>query len=184
MRENFNYHEYLKAARKPNGAILFTVMRGKLSEGVDFKDKDARAVFIIGVPFACVTETKVSLKKEYLDRRHHDPLDRYPLSGQEWYILNAIKAVNQAIGRIIRHKDDYGVIGLFDERFFVRAEIKGKLSLWAQETLQIVETWKEGKEEFQKFFEDKMILEEDSENSRNFDDFLNSNNLEISDFDF
>ena len=88
----------MDAARKESGAILFTVLRGKLSEGVDFKDKVARAVFIIGVPFVSIKDISISLKKEYLDRRCQDPKDNYPLSGEHWYTLNALKAVNQAIG--------------------------------------------------------------------------------------
>jgi hypothetical protein len=33
------------------GAIYFGVCRGKVSEGIDFADNDARAVIIIGIPF-------------------------------------------------------------------------------------------------------------------------------------
>lgn len=39
------------------------------------------------------------------------------LSGQEWYNQKAFRAVNQAIGRVIRHRYDYGAILLLDERF-------------------------------------------------------------------
>ena len=39
------------------------------------------------------------------------------LSGQEWYTQTAIRAVNQAIGRVIRHKMDWGGILLCDDRF-------------------------------------------------------------------
>ncbi len=39
------------------------------------------------------------------------------LSGQEWYQQQASRAVNQAIGRVIRHKQDFGAILLCDQRF-------------------------------------------------------------------
>lgn len=38
------------------------------------------------------------------------------LSGQEWYRQQASRAVNQAIGRVIRHKEDFGAIFLCDHR--------------------------------------------------------------------
>lgn len=34
-----------------------------------------------------------------------------------WYNQQTYRAVNQAIGRVIRHKNDYGAIILCDERF-------------------------------------------------------------------
>ena len=39
------------------------------------------------------------------------------LSGREWYRQQASRAVNQAIGRVIRHKQDFGAILLCDVRF-------------------------------------------------------------------
>ena len=40
------------------------------------------------------------------------------LSGKEWYKQQATRAVNQAIGRVIRHKEDFGAIMLCDTRYF------------------------------------------------------------------
>ena len=34
-----------------NGALFFGVCRGKMSEGIDFKDYMARAVICISIPF-------------------------------------------------------------------------------------------------------------------------------------
>lgn len=53
------------------------------------------------------------------------------LSGDEWYFLEATRAVNQAIGRVIRHKNDYGAILLCDLRFNQPRQ-KSQLSAWIQ----------------------------------------------------
>lgn len=38
------------------------------------------------------------------------------LTGADWYKLQASRAVNQAVGRVIRHRQDYGAIILCDTR--------------------------------------------------------------------
>lgn len=42
------------------------------------------------------------------------------LSGEEWYNQQASRAVNQAVGRVIRHRHDYGAIIFCDERFQIK----------------------------------------------------------------
>jgi len=51
------------------------------------------------------------------------------LSGQQWYRQSACRAVNQALGRIIRHKSDWGAIFLLDHRFNQSSQ-KAELSHW------------------------------------------------------
>jgi Rad3-related DNA helicase len=62
---------------------------------------------------------QVTLKRQFMDeaqRRHRDgPVPT--ISGEEWYVQSAMRAVNQAVGRVIRHKDDYGAIIFADQRF-------------------------------------------------------------------
>lgn len=50
-----------------SGSILIGVCRGRLSEGLDFKDRRGRCVIIVGIPFANCFEPKVLLKRHYLD---------------------------------------------------------------------------------------------------------------------
>ena len=51
--------------------------------------------------------------------------------GEKWYSHDSIRAVNQAIGRVIRHKDDYGAIIFMDARFS-DYRIQRLLSLWVR----------------------------------------------------
>ena len=39
------------------------------------------------------------------------------LSGDQWYTQSAFRALNQAVGRCIRHRYDYGAVLLVDHRF-------------------------------------------------------------------
>ena len=43
------------------------VLRGKVSEGLDFADNNGRAVVIIGIPYPPVKDPKIQLKQKYLD---------------------------------------------------------------------------------------------------------------------
>lgn len=111
------------------GAIFMAVCRGKVSEGLDFADQNGRAVIITGLPFPPFKDPKIILKKKYLsDNRTRE---NEMLSGDEWYFLEASRAVNQAIGRVIRHSNDYGAILLCDCRFNNPRQ-KNQLSTWLQ----------------------------------------------------
>ena len=130
-----DFHKYLNL-RKSTGCILMGVCRGKISEGIDFAHHMCRAVVITGLPFAPYMDPKVKLKREYLDGiragqqvrptgeggfgGHDSKVVRQSpvtLSGMEWYTQQAHRAVNQAVGRVIRNKSDYGAVLLLDSRF-------------------------------------------------------------------
>ncbi|KAI4331239.1 hypothetical protein MLD38_029443 [Melastoma candidum] len=115
-----------------SGAVFFAVCRGKVSEGLDFADHAGRAVVITGLPFATRNDPKVRLKREYLDEQaYYKKEGTKVLSGEEWYNQQASRAVNQAVGRVIRHRDDYGAIIFCDERFS-QASRQSQISRWIQ----------------------------------------------------
>jgi regulator of telomere elongation helicase 1 len=102
-----------------NGAVLMAVCRGKMSEGIDFADRHGRAVIVTGIPFPAALDPRVVLKRAFMDELMPEARaeGREAVSGEQWYTQQAARAVNQAIGRVIRHRNDYGVILLCDERF-------------------------------------------------------------------
>ncbi|GJP76006.1 hypothetical protein CLOP_g6403 [Closterium sp. NIES-67] len=148
------------------GAVLFAVCRGKVSEGIDFADNLSRAVVITGIPYAQQMSPQVVLKKEYLDERvtaqqhqlYKQP-DAFtansacisPVSGAQWYTLDAIRAVNQAVGRVIRHRNDFGSIILLDERF-ADPKLKDRLSMWIRPALKVYSGFGEAAFSLTKFF--------------------------------
>jgi Rad3-related DNA helicase len=47
--------------------VLFALIRGKISEGLDFSDDKCRGVVIIGVPYPARKDIKVISKMQYLN---------------------------------------------------------------------------------------------------------------------
>ena len=60
------------------------------------------------------------------------------MTGKEWYFNQALNGVNQAIGRIIRHRNDYGCIMLLDERYAEKG-FQNKLSSWIAGSVKVFE---------------------------------------------
>jgi len=65
--------------------------------------------------------------------------------------LEAIKAVNQAMGRVIRHIGDWGSIIFCDERY-AGFNIKSQLSAWLQPHIKIYDQFSIAYRENMKFF--------------------------------
>ncbi|GET90563.1 helicase, putative [Leishmania tarentolae] len=113
------------------GAILLAVCRGKISEGIDFADNHGRCVLVAGIPYSNHTDLFVRLKRDYITAvAPQRPLvNGKHFTGDDWYRNEAMRAVNQCVGRVIRHKEDYGVVLLADERF---ESVLGSVSEWVR----------------------------------------------------
>eukprot|EP01064_Diplonema_japonicum_P032056 TRINITY_DN5948_c0_g1_i1.p1 TRINITY_DN5948_c0_g1~~TRINITY_DN5948_c0_g1_i1.p1 ORF type:complete len:936 (+),score=200.32 TRINITY_DN5948_c0_g1_i1:1507-4314(+) len=113
--------EYCSIIDEGNGAVMFAVFRGKMAEGMDFPDKYARGVALVGIPYANIGELKVTLKMSHLEEKRNrnkgSANGNTIVSGSNWYTLDALRSINQAVGRVIRHSKDYGTVFFLDERY-------------------------------------------------------------------
>ncbi|XP_076079932.1 regulator of telomere elongation helicase 1-like isoform X1 [Mytilus galloprovincialis] len=133
-----------------NGAIFVAVCRGKVSEGLDFADENGRAVVITGLPYPPYMDPRVVLKMQYLDEVKRIPNVKH-LTGKEWYRQQASRAVNQAIGRVIRHRQDFGAILLCDTRFSSPDSIS-QLPIWVRPNVQKCQNFGQALKEITVFF--------------------------------
>lgn len=126
--------DYSKTVKSCGGAVLLSVVGGKMSEGINFSDDLARAVLMVGLPFPNAFSGELVAKRKYIEQRTKeaggdDAAARR--NATEFYENICMRSVNQSVGRAIRHKDDYAMIFLFDYRF-EQHRIQGKLSGWVR----------------------------------------------------
>ena len=72
-------------------------------------------------------------------------------TGQVWYNQQAYRAINQAVGRVIRHKDDFGAVILCDERF-TQAQSINQLPAWMRGHVKKFTDWSASTDELKRFF--------------------------------
>jgi hypothetical protein len=58
--------KYVEACESGRGAILFSVARGKVSEGIDFSHHLGRAVVVLGIPYMYTESRILRARLEYL----------------------------------------------------------------------------------------------------------------------
>ncbi|XP_078369659.1 ATP-dependent DNA helicase DDX11-like isoform X2 [Oculina patagonica] len=134
----------------PNGAVLFCVVGGKMSEGINFSDDLGRCVVMVGLPYPNIYSPELKEKMAYLDATLG------PKAGQTHYENLCMKAVNQSIGRAIRHRGDYATILLLDQRYG-SARIQKSLPGWISNRLQHQARFGSAFAAIRKFFVDKRL---------------------------
>lgn len=129
--------EYTQSIDNGKGGLLLSVVGGKMSEGINFADKLGRAVVVVGLPFPNVQSAQWKAKLEYIGKSILDQggsLDEGKAAGREFYENACMRAVNQSIGRAIRHQKDFATIVLLDRRY--RTErISSKLPGWIKQSI-------------------------------------------------
>ncbi|KAK6434693.1 ATP-dependent DNA helicase chl1 [Oleoguttula sp. CCFEE 5521] len=112
------------------GAVLFSVLGGKLSEGINFSGALGRCVIVVGLPFPNLETPEWKAKAEFLDRQP----GAKPGAGRLHAENVCMRVVNQAVGRVVRHKGDWAGVVLVDGRFG-QERILEKLPGWIRRSL-------------------------------------------------
>lgn len=127
------------------GALLLSVVGGKMSEGINFSDRLGRCVVIVGLPYPNINSPDWKARIEYIESTtlarlttsasattsRTEATAAAKQAARDFYENACMRAVNQSIGRAIRHKGDYAAIVLVDRRFGTQ-RIKAKLPGWIQ----------------------------------------------------
>ncbi|XP_054651189.1 general transcription and DNA repair factor IIH helicase subunit XPD isoform X2 [Dunckerocampus dactyliophorus] len=117
--------KYQEACENGRGAILLSVARGKVSEGIDFVHHFGRAVIMFGVPYVYTQSRILKARLEYLR-------DQFQIRENDFLTFDAMRHAAQCVGRAIRGKTDYGLM-IFADKRYARADKRGKLPRWIQE---------------------------------------------------
>ena len=59
--------ELIMKSKKNHNLLLFTVYRGRNSEGINFPNDEARMVICVGMPYPNLSDPKVIFKRDFLD---------------------------------------------------------------------------------------------------------------------
>ena len=127
--------QYSQAIANGHGGLLLSVIGGKLSEGINFSDALGRGVVVVGLPFPNIQSAQWKAKLEYVEQStmtRTGNREEGKAAAREFYENACMRAVNQSIGRAIRHRGDYASILLLDRRYRT-PRIEGKLPAWIRQ---------------------------------------------------
>jgi len=113
------------ACNNGRGAVLLCVARGKVSEGIDFDHHYGRTVICMGVPYQYTESRILKARLEFLR-------ETYRIKEADFLSFDAMRHAAQCLGRVIRGKDDYGIMVLADKRFNKK---QSQLPKWIQQGL-------------------------------------------------
>ncbi len=101
----------LRAFRRDGDAVL--IGTGTFWEGIDVPGESLRCVVIDKLPFAPPGDPVVTARIRAIRERGGDPFGEYQ-------VPEAVLALRQGVGRLLRHGDDFGLIAILDRRVVTR----------------------------------------------------------------
>lgn len=122
------------ASGNGRGALLFAVIGGTLSEGINFSDALGRGVVVVGLPFPNPHTAEWKAKMQYLSSKASSRGQDGKVAARDFYENACMRAVNQCVGRAIRHRGDYAAILMLDRRYSGQ-RIQAKLPQWIRGSL-------------------------------------------------
>merc|ERR1712039_647119 len=118
---------YRQACDSGHGAVFLSVARGKVAEGIDFDRHGGRCVVLFGVPFQYSLSRELRARMEFLK-------ECYQIREAEFLNFDAMRQASQCMGRVIRSKQDYGVMIFADQRY-ARQDKRNKIPDWIRNNL-------------------------------------------------
>ncbi len=121
--------EFINRFKAGDDALLFGVMGGSLSEGIDYANNVIKGIIIVGIPLEH-PNLELTSKIEYLNKRFNGKGSEYA------YLIPGIIRAAQAAGRAIRSESDRAFVVFMDKRYNWRmysSIIEGFLSITKSE---------------------------------------------------
>jgi ATP-dependent DNA helicase DinG len=118
LSEKLPHLRILRQGEMPRGKLIEefradvpSVLVGTMTfwQGIDVPGEALQCVILMRLPFAAPDDPLVEARMEFLQKRNEDPFYGYQ-------VPQAIIMFRQGFGRLIRHRDDYGLVALLDPR--------------------------------------------------------------------
>jgi Rad3-related DNA helicase len=107
-------------------------------------------VICVGIPYPNILDIKVQLKKIFLEEKNKNGISEY--NSNQWCKEEAFIAINQSLGRLIRHKDDYGIMICFGNEF----KDNSLFTEWIKQNEKIIQL-KDNNKEYYKELENYLL---------------------------
>ncbi len=102
--------QMIKEFKESDDNLLFAVMGGSLSEGIDYANNIIKGIIIVGIPLER-PNLELQAKVEYLNKK-------FGMKGNEYaYLIPGVMKAVQAAGRAIRGEEDRAFILFMDKRY-------------------------------------------------------------------